>query len=124
MIPKRIRRNERGRTGVEFLPAARDESAAAKLASFVGTRTTRSMMSGLADATPPDDAFETADAAIKKLFDGGDFGYHYAMFVQDPAVEAQEPKNYEMPMHRITLMKFSELSGVTPSLCPLLRHTA
>jgi hypothetical protein len=73
------------------------------------------MMSGLANATPPDDAFETANAAIKKLFDGDDFGYHYAMFIQDPAVEAEEPKNYEMPMHGITLMKFSGLSGVTPS---------
>jgi hypothetical protein len=69
-------------------------SAAAKLAESVGTRTTRSMTSGRTDTTPLDDAFETAHAAIKKLFDDGDFGYNYAMFVQDPAVEAEEPKNY------------------------------
>jgi hypothetical protein len=68
---------------------------AAKLAEPVGTRsTTCSMMSGLTDATPPDDAFKNADAAIDKLFDDGDFGHNYAMFVQDPAVEAEEPKNY------------------------------
>jgi hypothetical protein len=69
-------------------------SAAAKLADSDGTRTMCFMTSGLADATPPDDAFENADAAIEMLFDDADFGYNYAMFVQDPAVEAKEPKNY------------------------------
>jgi hypothetical protein len=52
------------------------------------------MMSGLTDATPPDNAFKNADALINKLFDDGDFGYNYAMFLQDPTVEAEDPKNY------------------------------
>jgi hypothetical protein len=81
--------------------------AADRLAASIGTRTTTcSMSTGLSgDTAPPvqnmafeqadiSEAFEQADVAIDALFDAGHFGHNYAMFVSDPAIEAEEPKSY------------------------------